>query len=219
MVRALPLLRKLEFSEPEGRCSTRSGKIKRVVLDTSLFVNPEVRHSLGGTPTEAFTRFLSLAGEARETLEFYMPPSIFEELMNFVNEEAITGELLLHLNQKPPSMLNIKVPSMLLYEFVEEMRDRVNKGLRIAEKAVRGASSGETDAVVKDLRRKYRDALREGILDSKEDVDLIMLAYELDATLVTADKGATHWAEKLGVTWLLPEKFTEFVEAAIKEKR
>ena len=194
----------------------RSGKIKRVVLDTSLFVNPEVRHSLGGTPTEAFSRFLALAREAT-TLEFFMPPSIFEELMNFVSRDEISGELLLHLNQKAPSMLDIKLPSMLLYEFVEEMRERVNKGLRIAEKSLRNAHSTEPDALIKDLRRKYRDALREGILDSKEDVDLLLLAYELDAVLVTADGGAVTWADKLGITWLMPDKFTSFVEAAIRE--
>ncbi len=194
----------------------RSGKIKKVVLDTSLFVNPEVRYSLGATPTEAFSRFLALAREAT-TLEFFMPPSIFEELMNFVSRDDISGELLLHLNQKAPSRLDIKVPAMLLYEFVEEMRERVNKGLRISEKALRNAPATEPDALIKDLRRKYRDALREGILDSKEDVDLILLAYELDAVLVTADKGAVLWAEKLGVTWLLPDKFTSFVEAAIRE--
>ncbi|HEB01597.1 MAG TPA: RNA ligase partner protein [Nitrospirae bacterium] len=190
--------------------------MNKVVLDTSLFVNPEVRNSLGATPTEAFARFLSLAKDA-PSLEFYMPPSIFEELMNFVNRDALSGELLLHLKQKPPSRLEMKLPAMLLYEFVEEMRERVNKGLRVAEKSVRSALQTEQDVLLKDLRRKYRDALREGILDSKEDVDLLLLAYELDAVLVTADNGAVAWAEKLGITWLLPEKFTGFVEAAIRE--
>ena len=175
-----------------------------------------MRNSLGATPTEAFARFLSLAKDA-PSLEFYMPPSIFEELMNFVNRDALSGELLLHLKQKPPSRLDMKLPAMLLYEFVEEMRERVNKGLRVAEKSVRSALQTEQDALLKDLRRKYRDALREGILDSKEDVDLLLLAYELDAVLVTADNGAVAWAEKLGITWLLPDKFTGFVEAAIRE--
>ncbi len=187
------------------------------MLDTSLFVNPDVRNSLGKTPTEAFSQFLSLAKEAT-SLEFYMPPSIFEELMNFVSRDALSGELLLHLKQKPPARLDIKLPAMLLYEFVEEMRERVNKGLRIAENSARSAHSADTDDLVKGLRRKYRNALREGILDSKEDVDLILLAYELDAVLVTADNGAVLWAEKLGVTWLLPEKFRSFVEAAIQEQ-
>ena len=147
-----------------------------------------------------------------------MPPSIFEELMNFVSRDEISGELLLHLNQKAPSRFDIKLPAMLLYEFVEEMRDRVNKGLRISEKALRSAHSSEPDVLIKDLRRKYRDALREGILDSKEDVDMLLLAYELDAVLVTADGGAVIWADKLGVKWLIPDKFTDFIKAAIKEQ-
>ena len=148
-----------------------------------------------------------------------MPPSIFEELMNFVSRDQISGELLLHLNQKAPAKHDLKLPAIFIYEFVEEMRERVNKGLRISEKTLRNAHSAEPDALIKDLRRKYRDALREGILDSKEDVDLLLLAYELDAVLVTADGGAVLWADKLGVTWLLPDKFTEFVEAAISEQK
>lgn len=180
-------------------------------------MNPDVRHSLGATPTEAFSRFLGMAREAT-SLEFYMPPSIFEELMNFVNRDELGGDLLLHLNQKAPARHDLKLPAIFIYEFVEEMRERVNKGLRIAEKSLRRAHSTEQDELIKDLRRKYRDALREGILDSKEDVDLLLLAYELDAVLVTADGGAVIWADKLGIKWLLPEKFASFVEAAIKEQ-
>ena len=180
---------------------------RRVVLDTSLFVNPEVRNSLGSTPTEALSAFLVLARSVPD-MEFYMPPSIFEELMNFVSRDALSGELLLHLRQRPPATLNINIPSMLLRDFVGEMRERVNKGLRIAEKAVRSARTtkpdDQQDDLVKDLRRKYRDALREGILDSKEDLDLVLLAYELEAVLVSADAGAVAWAEKLGVPWLFP---------------
>ena len=55
----------------------------KVVLDTSLFVNPDVRMSLGSTPTEALETFLFLAAQIH-VLEFYMPPSIFEELLHFV---------------------------------------------------------------------------------------------------------------------------------------
>jgi RNA ligase partner protein len=193
---------------PSGSAETR-----RVVLDTSLFVNPEVRGSLGATPTEAFSAFLSLARSA-PGLEFYMPPSVFEELMNFVNREALSGELLLTITQRPPARLDIRIPGEFLYDFVEQMRERVNKGLRIAEKSLRGALSAEQDVLIKDLRRKYRDALREGILDSKEDVDLMLLAYELGALLVTADAGVIAWAERIGIAWLPPEKFREFIEAA-----
>jgi predicted DNA-binding protein (UPF0278 family) len=72
------------------------------------------------------------------------------------------------------------------------------------------------DETVQNLRRKYRAALREGMLDSKEDVDLIMLAMELDGLLITSDQGAIKWAEKLGIKWLFPEKIKDYLTVAIK---
>ncbi|MBI4689621.1 MAG: RNA ligase partner protein [Nitrospirae bacterium] len=192
-------------------------KFKReaVVLDTSLFVNPAVRESFGRTPTEALESFLSLALQV-PTLEFYMPPSIFEELLNFIEPEKISGDLLIVLNQKPPKKYELSCPAFLLYELIEDIRERVNKGLRVAEKAVRGVTRIGEEEVIKDLRRKYREALREGIIDSKEDVDLILLARELDAMLITADQGIIKWAEKLGIKWLLPSKFKEYLLSSIK---
>ena len=44
--------------------------------------------------------------------------------------------------------------------------------------------------------------MREGMLDSKADVDLLLLAYELNATLVSADEGVLLWAENLGISTL-----------------
>lgn len=187
----------------------------KVVLDTSLFVNPDVRKSLGDTPTGALETFLFLAAQIH-ILEFYMPPSIFEELSHFVEKDKIPGDLLVILHQKPPKKYELKCPASLLYELIEEIRERVNKGLRIAEKAVRSAESKRADEVIQDMRRKYRDALREGIIDSKEDVDLLLLAMELDALLITADQGLIKWAEKLGIKWLFPEKFKEYLMGAIK---
>jgi len=188
---------------------------QKVVLDTSLFVNPDVRTSLGRTPTEALETFLFLAAQIH-ILEFYMPPSVFEELMHFAERERIPGDLLVVLHQKPPKKHELKCPAFLLYELIEEMRDRVNKGLRVAESAVRSAEKRKPDEIIQDLRRKYREALREGIIDSKEDVDLLLLAMELDALLITADQGLIKWAEKLGIQWLFPEKFKDYLAGAIK---
>lgn len=187
-----------------------------VVLDTSLFVNPEVREHFGRTPTEALENFLSLASQLQAT-EFYMPPTIFEELLNFVEPEKISGDLLIILQQKPPKRYELSCPALILYELIEDIRERVNKGLRIAEKAVRGVAKAGEEEIIKDLRRKYREALREGIIDSKEDVDLILLARELDALLVTADQGLIKWAEKLGIKWLVPSKFKEYLLSSIKK--
>ncbi len=197
-----------------------SAKFKkgRAVLDTSLFVNPDVRASFGENPTAALENFLFLAAQV-PVFEFYMPPSIFSELQNFVEPGKITGELLVYLHQKPPRKFELTVPAVFIYELVEEIRDRVNKGLRIAERAARNPEGKPTDEVVQELRRKYREALREGIIDSKEDVDLVLLARELDALLVTADQGLIKWAEKLGVKWLIPERFKDYMLGLIKRSR
>jgi len=189
--------------------------MEKVVLDTSLFVNPDVRTSLGRTPTEALETFLFMAAQIH-IIEFYMPPSTFQELLNFVEKDRITGDLLLFLRQKPPKKHELKCPAFLLYELIEDMRDRVNRGLRVAESAVRSTEKKKIDEIIQDMRKKYREALREGIIDSKEDVDLLLLAMELDALLVTADQGLIKWAEKLGIRWLIPEKFWEYLTGAVR---
>ncbi|MBI5025530.1 MAG: RNA ligase partner protein [Nitrospirae bacterium] len=191
---------------------------EKVVLDTSLFVNPEVRGGLGDTPTEALETFLFLAAQI-PILDFYMPPSIFKELLNFVDQDKISGDLLVILHQKPPSKHELSCPAFLLYELIEDVRDRINKGLRVAEKAVRTVSKAPEQEIIQELRKNYREALREGIIDSKEDVDLILLAKELDALLVTADQGVIKWAEKMGIKWLFPNKFKEYLLSSIKKSK
>ncbi len=206
---------------PAGRQAhpPREGFSKgKVVLDTSLFVNPDVRKYFGDTPTEALEGFLFLAAQV-PILDFYMPPSIFKELLNFIQKDRISGDLLVVLHQKPPSRYELSCPAFLLYELIEDIRERINKGLRVAESAVRGVAEKGERAIVQELRRKYREALREGIIDSKEDVDLILLARELDALLVTADQGVIKWAEKLGIKWLFPEKFHDYLVSSIKKSR
>ncbi len=200
--------------EEESRAMHRPLPLK-VVLDTSLFVNPDVRTELGETPTEALETFLFLAAQIH-ILEFYMPPSIFEELLHFIDMKKIAGDLLVILHQKPPKKHELKTPAFLLYELIEDIRERINKGLRVAEKAVRSTEKMKVEDIIQDLRRKYREALREGIIDSKEDVDLLLLALELDALLITADQGLIKWAEKLGIRWLFPEKFKDYLMSAIK---
>jgi len=190
-------------------------KKDRIVLDTSIFVNPEIRNDFGSTPTEAVEGFLLLA-EQIPTLEFYMPSSIFKELLNFIDKDKLPGRLFTVLHQKSPSKHELTCPAFLLYELIEDMRERINKGLRIAEKAVRNVGKSSEREVIQNMRKNYREALRDGIIDSKEDVDLILLAKELDALLVTADHGAIKWAEKLGIRWLLPDKFKDYLLSHLK---
>jgi len=73
--------------------------------------------------------------------------------------------------------------------------------------------------VITGLREKYRMALREGILDSKEDLDVLLLAKELNATVVSADEGIRKWAERIGLKYVEANKFSilleEFLEKSV----
>jgi RNA ligase partner protein len=170
------------------------------VIDTSIFTNPDVYIIFGRTPTSALKNFLKLIMKL-EGPNFYMPPSIYEELMNFVDIDKIPKDLQVRIFQKPPKKYEMNVPAFLLYELIEDVRHRIDKGLRVAEQAVREVITDNEPDTINSLRRKYRSALREGIIDSTEDVDLILLARELDGILVTADKGIMTWADKLGIHW------------------
>jgi uncharacterized protein len=206
--------------------------IKRIVLDTSVFVNPASSRAFGDSPTTAFARFLELAKET-VGVEFYMPPSIYAELMHFCEEQKIAARLLLLINKRPPKKHELKVSGMFVYNLVESMRDRSDRGLRLAERHVREALDGTAsdkaapaegnqkvrpDAyIIGLLRESYRRIMREGMLDSKADVDLLLLAYELDATLVSADQGVLDWAENLGVPLLAHDHLKEFLQEKTKK--
>ena len=188
-----------------ARAETAFSGLRRLVMDTSVFTNPEIREPFGTTATEALASFIRLARRVPD-LEFYMPPSIWAELGNFVEPELVPDEAELVIQRKPANKLALSVPAFLIFELIEDLRRRIDKGLRVAEEAARAAPGGSISEQerLSTLRRKYREALREGIIDSTEDVELILLARELDAIVVSADRGIVTWAEKLGLRWMNP---------------
>jgi hypothetical protein len=146
-----------------------------------------------------------------------MPPSIYEELMNFIDGDKIPKDLQIRIFQKPPKKYEMDVPAFLLYELIDDVRHRIDKGLRVAEQAVRDVITDTAEPeTITNLRKKYRSALREGIIDSKEDVDLILLAKELDGILVTADTGIMTWADKLGIRFVESRNLRGIINSLIK---
>ena len=190
-------------------------KEERFVIDTSIFTNTDVSIAFGRNPTTALKKFLKLISKL-EGPRFYMPPSIYRELMNFVDVNKIPKDLQIRIFQKPPRKYELNVPSFLLYELIEDVRHRIDKGLRVAEQAVRDVVTDAEPETIANLRKKYRRALREGIIDSKEDVDLILLAKELDGILVTADIGIVTWADKLGIRFIESRNFRGIIDSLIK---
>ena len=210
--------------------------MKRLILDTSIFVNPDSARAFGQTPTQAFINFLERAQKTVD-VEFFMPPSIFSELMYFAEEPKIPKNLLLKVQIRPPKKHEIKVPGFLLYNLVETVRDRVDRGLRLAERVTREAlqmspsanlASGgppndpkrvRPDAeLIGRLRESYRRIMREGMLDSKCDVDLLLLSYEVEGLLVSADQGVLAWADSLGVSTLAHGQLSDFLDQNSSKK-
>ncbi|MEK6558719.1 MAG: RNA ligase partner protein [Planctomycetota bacterium] len=190
-------------------------KHEQIIIDTSIFTNPDVYKSFGASPTEALHSFLEITCKL-DGPTFYMPPTIYQELLNFVEIKCIPTNLQIRIIQKPPKRYELSVPAFLLYELIEDVRNRIDKGLRVAEEAVRETSPETEPDAIANLRKKYRAALREGIIDSKEDVDLILLAKEMDGILMTADTGIVKWADKLGIRYLDPRLLRGILDNLMK---
>ena len=206
---------------------------QRFVLDTSLFLTPEIRGE-DQDVEDACLELLDLIAEAKLNLGIscYMPPSIREELTLMLDDRDVDPEVYSRLTTwvitKAPAHYEVMIPAEMVYEFIEEMSERVNRGLRVSEKAVRKAEESredeveahehmtQVDRVISELRDEYRDALRQGVLDSREDFDLLILARELDAGVVTEDKGIISWAEDFGLRYIYGKDFPDLLEQYLR---
>lgn len=189
--------------------------MERFILDTSLFTNPDVYSQFSNDALGGIAEFLRLAEQAKA--EFYMPGSVYDELRLMKDLDGLAPKFELLVRIRSPRRHELQIPAEILYEFIEEVRLRIDRGLRIAEEHARlGMSAGELGdigKIITRLRERYREALRRGIIDSREDVDVLLLAYELDGILVSADEGLRKWADKVGVKILSPQ----YLRAALQD--
>ncbi len=210
------------------------------VLDTSAVTDPRLREALGASSLDEVVRRLAeLLREARTRvgIEFYTTPTMLSEMKRFLlannvepsSLEALESWLLV----KAPDKLNVRIPAIVMAEYVEDMRRRIMKGLRVAEEAVvraarearraPGSARGEEEfqrevvgPIIRSLRERYREATRRGIVDSLEDFDVVILALELRGVLVTNDEGVRKLAETLGVIVVDPLGFIRMLREYIR---
>src|SRR6056297_2962106 len=115
---------------------------QRFVLDTSLFITEEIRRE-DESLEAAVRRLLDLVATARLELNIscYMPPSIHAELGDMLRERAVDDEVFSRLDtwvvRKSPDRYGVTIPANIVYEFIDEMSDRVDRGLRVSEEAIR----------------------------------------------------------------------------------
>jgi RNA ligase partner protein len=182
------------------------------VLDTSIFTNPDVFLQFGDDAQTAILAFSALA--ARVKADFFMPGSVYAELGKIKDLREVAADFESVVGIRSPRKHDLTIPSALLYELIEEVRYRIDRGLRVAEEAAKAASETTHDQgqLINKLRSRYREVLRQGILDSKEDVDVLLLAYELDAVLVCADEGLLTWADKVGIRFIDSRHFRRILQ-------
>jgi hypothetical protein len=193
--------------------------MKRFILDTSIFTNPDVFSQFAPDYEAAIRAFVALA--RRTGREFYIPGSVYTELGQVKDLTAVAADFESIVFVRSPRKYDLSIPSELLYELIEEVRERINRGLRVAEEAAKEAVLSEEDVGrrITRLRGRYREVLRQGILDSKEDVDVLLLAYELDGVLVSADEGMRKWADKVGIKVCNPRHIRQILENLIEAGR
>jgi RNA ligase partner protein len=197
--------------------------MEKYILDTNLFFNMQAGIDLGKNTKETIE---SLTGQmkvlkSRKLAEFYMPPRIVEEFLSFFenkNEEYVQ-DFLSTVIVKSPTVGTSMLPATVFYSIVDEIRKRSYRGLNIAEEEIEKAGQEmlqqqsldkkdfqiKIGAFIKKFRDRYRNATRYGFLDSVADLDVIVLAKELDGTVVSTDEGVIYWARLFGVREALPD--------------
>ncbi len=183
----------------------------RMIVDTSIFVNPETMVLLGESVGSAIEGFLQIC--RRYSLEIYMPLSIFREISTFAPAETIKT-LRTRAVVRAPDLYNMQVPAVTFHTFVKELRERVNKGLHIAEKAIKSDDAPEN---VRWVRQHYREALRSGIVDSVEDLEVVLLAREVGGIILTADQGITNMADSFGIEVFTAREFLDYCNDTARE--
>lgn len=191
--------------------------MERYVLDANLFFNMEAGLGLG-EKTEGVVKSLTSIAKRLKTKkksEFFIPPRVVDEFLSFFpnKEQSFLKDLLSVVSVKSPDIGKISFPAQVFYEIVGDIRARSYQGLRVGEEEIEKAGKTmlgkgnlsakdfqiQVGSVVKKFRERYRQATRFGFLDSLADLDLIVLAKELDAFLVSTDEGVLRWGRVFGI--------------------
>lgn len=191
--------------------------MERFVLDTNLFFNME--NGLGiGNKTEmvvvAVTKAMKKMKEEQRG-EFFVPPKIIDEFLSFFDdkEQPFILEFISMITVKSPDLHTAQFPAIITWQLVDDVRTRNYRGQTAAEDEIKQAAQHmlaqetldkkdfeiQLGPIVKRFRTKYRQATRFGFLDSAVDLELIVLAKEVEGFLVSTDEGVMKWGRIFGV--------------------
>lgn len=200
---------------------------QRFVLDTTAITDTGLRVKEGyETLCISAAEVLDLIARARLKLEIscYIPfPTVYGELISFLRRNNCSDDVFLKLDtwlvKKTPNRYEVKIPAAIFYDYVLTVRQKINRGRRVAEEFIWESSAitsklngkeevqAEIGNLISKFRDKYRTALRQGILDSSPDLDVLLLAKELEAGVVSSDAGIRKWSERMGLRFVDASKF------------
>lgn len=213
---------------------------QRFVLDTTAFTDNVLREELGdGNLSKSVDVMLDLLASSRIKLNIscHMPPVTYKEFSDYMARYECPEDIMIKAEtwivKKTPNRYDTQIPSEIFYEYVLDIRERMNKGMKTSETAIweaavesmvmisRGEKKSKVEMeiigkAIKDFRKKYRAALRKGTLDSAPDLDVLLLAKELGAGVVAADDGIRVWAERLGLRFLNANSFPKMLKEYLK---
>jgi len=200
---------------------------QRFVLDTTAITDTGLRVKEGyESLCVSAAEVLDLIARARLKLEIscYIPfPTVYGELVSFLRRNKCNEDVFLKLDtwlvKKTPNRYEVKIPAAIFYDYVLTVRQKINRGRRVAEEFIWESSAitsklngkeevqNEIGNLISKFRDKYRTALRQGILDSSPDLDVLLLAKELEAGVVSSDAGIRKWSERMGLRFVDASKF------------
>jgi len=206
---------------------------QRFVLDTTAITDASLRAKEGyESLCECAREILDLIAQARIKLDIscYIPyPTVYGELVSFLKRHKCCEDILIKLDtwlvKKTPNRYEVKIPAVIFYEYVSTVRQKINKSRKVAEEFIWESSAitinfaGNKEELEKEIgnliskfRDKYKAILRQGILDSAPDLDVLLLAKELEAGVVSSDLGIKKWSEKLGLRFVEASKFPRMLK-------
>ncbi len=210
------------------------------VIDTSGVTDPRLRgvfkvETLDGVVRE-YARLL-IRSHIILSAEFYTTPSTALELKAFLERNGVGRDaidmLMGAITIRSPDLYTTRIPAIVMSDWISDMLMRITKGLRVAEESLRRAarrtySSGEKHdrdemqsiiaEEIHELRQKYREATRKGVIDTRVDFDLVVLAHELKAELVTNDYGVMKLCDQLGVKYIEPPRFVNKLTLLLRSR-
>ncbi len=216
---------------------------QRFVLDTTAITDTGLRMREGyETLCESAQEILDLIAKARLKFEIscYIPyPTVYGELVSFLKRYECSEDVFIKLDtwlvKKTPNRYEVKIPAAIFYEYVLTMREKINRGRKLAEEYIWESSaitssivlrsnsdsdaSGKKEEIQREIgslisrfRDKYKTTLRQGILDSSPDLDVLLLAKELEAGVVSSDAGIRKWSERMGLRYVEASKFPRMLK-------